>query len=698
MKNFLLALVSLFIFSVAQAGTGDTTWVRVHNGTELTWWGGYDDYGNFPDNGTEYRRILMNYTMGCPTAGCSNWDYTTKITLFIPDGTFDTSIARIDTISQNPLQLDTVLNIRENKTPYELGRVITPYGTYMNNTSPQYGTAGFNDQWTHTWTFDVTDFAHVLKGDSLEIEAFFAGYDGALGFTCALDFAFIEGTPARRVLDVQNLYYGSYGYTTTTDFETTKYVAKNFTLPLGTKYSKLRYLLSGHGIDNNGCGEFCERKYYVKVNGATVHERLAWRDDCGDLAVFPQGGTWIFNRGNWCPGDKVFVDEWPITGPDYSSNAVSVDIDFEAWDSDGGTPSYITYAALVTYEDFNFVNDAAMEVIKAPSDNENYLRMNPTCASPVVTISNQGRSDLYYLEIAYGVVGGDTCWHIWQGNLEHGEREDVTLPPFNWNGLNASNPQFFAIAEWPNGTRDEYTYDNASISNFTLPPVYDSAFVLFYRTNNRPEENSYKVYDEDGNVVYQKDNFQASTLYRDTLSFAPGCYYLEFMDYDSVWDGGDGLSWWFNTNNGYESSGSIQLRNIDPSQGIVLKSYNPDFGNRIYQPFTVGYQLGQGPAKPSCQRPPHVNSIEDGLEEGSIQVYPNPTNGRFFIELDLERSNDVEVQVYDLTGALVHEEFHRDFFKGTLSVNLAGQANGLYLVNIKVGSDFYTYKLNYDTY
>ncbi len=694
---FTLLFASLFSLSSFSA-TGDTTWIRVHNATELTWWGAYNDWGDFPDGTTEYRKILMNYTMGCPSAGCSNWDYTTRITLRLPTGEIDTSIARIDTISQNPVVLDTVYNYRVVTEPYELGRVITPYGTYMNYTSPSYGTGGYDQNWQHTYTFDITDFAHLLVGDSLQIEAFFSGYDGALGFTCTLDFAFIEGTPPREVLGHENLYTGSYSYSTAADFEANRYTAKDFSLPAGTQYSDLRFVISGHGIDDFGCGEFCERKYYVKSNGAIKHERLFWRDDCGDFAIYPQGGTWIFNRGNWCPGDKVYVDRWNITDKTYGLSTVNVDVDLEPWDAQGGTPSYITAAALVSYGDFNFVNDAAVEVIKAPNNMDNFRRYNPMCDNPVVTISNQGRADLSYLEIAYGVVGGDTCWYKWDGNLPYGEREDVTLPPFSWNGLNAANPQFFAVAEWPNGRMDDYPYDNFTSSNFNLVPQYDSVFIFQIRTNNRPEENSYKVWDENGNIVYRRDSFDATTTYRDTLSFSPGCYVLEFLDYDSVWGGGDGLNWWFNTQQGYESAGSLQLRRLaNQGQGFVIETINADFGSRVYRAFTVGYDQGQGPAKPACERPQHTVGFNDPSDYGMMQVFPNPSNGVFQVSIDLHQAEDMSIKVFDLMGNLIYEGSERDLLSKDLVIDLSGLAEGIYLLNVEGESFTDTYKLNLST-
>jgi hypothetical protein len=105
----------------------------------------------------------MHYTMGCATGGCSDWDYTTQIEMLFNTGQKDSTISSIDTLSTNPLVVDTTYNVYQVKEPFELARVITPYGGYMKQ-----GSNGYNNQWRHVFTFDVTDFAHILK-DSVEI-------------------------------------------------------------------------------------------------------------------------------------------------------------------------------------------------------------------------------------------------------------------------------------------------------------------------------------------------------------------------------------------------------------------------------------------------------------------------------------------------------------------------------------------------
>ena len=62
---------------------------------------------------------------------------------------------------------------------------------------------------------------------------------------------------------------------------------------------EFRFTPSGHGQD----GEFTPGIfYYLNIDGNTVGSNEMWKDDCGLNAIYPQGGTWIFNRVNLCPG------------------------------------------------------------------------------------------------------------------------------------------------------------------------------------------------------------------------------------------------------------------------------------------------------------------------------------------------------------------------------------------------------------
>src|SRR4051812_141245 len=92
--TLLFALVALS--KTISANTGDTTTVRTHNAAHWNWYGQYDNWAVFPDTTHHYRKITLKYKLGCPSSGCSQWDYTTQIFILRHTGTYDS------TSSQHP--------------------------------------------------------------------------------------------------------------------------------------------------------------------------------------------------------------------------------------------------------------------------------------------------------------------------------------------------------------------------------------------------------------------------------------------------------------------------------------------------------------------------------------------------------------------------------------------------------------------
>ena len=353
-KIFFITPFVIFMNSVF--GT-DTTTVRIHDQTDMTWYGNYDEWGVLPDGTNDYRKIYLHYTMGCATGGCSDWDYTTQIFIRHRTGELDTSLNEII----------------EN---YELARIITPYGGYLAN------------NWQHTTTFDITDFAAILK-DSVEIRCHYSGWSS--GFSATLDFEFIEGTPARDVINFENIYSGGYNYNSSTDFETTKLVPKKFLIEEESLGSTIKMTATGHGFDNNqSAAEFKPIEYFVKINGSQTHTQLNWDENCGENPIYPQGGTWLYDRANWCPGTRAQTFKHEITPFMNAGDSLEVDIDFQAY-SWGGTqtPSYIIECQLFQYKDPNFINSAEIIDIIKPSLKDEYSRKNPICGKPLIKIHNK---------------------------------------------------------------------------------------------------------------------------------------------------------------------------------------------------------------------------------------------------------------------------------------------------------------------
>ncbi|XP_062321333.1 uncharacterized protein si:dkey-256h2.1 [Osmerus eperlanus] len=97
-----------------------------------------------------------------------------------------------------------------------------------------------------------------------------------------------------------------------------KYEPIKFTVPASTKKVELYSVITGHGSDENGCGEFCVTSHHFLVNGVFNNTRifdsagsaLGCAMRVGEGAVPNEHGTWLYGRGGWCDG--LQVNPWRI--------------------------------------------------------------------------------------------------------------------------------------------------------------------------------------------------------------------------------------------------------------------------------------------------------------------------------------------------------------------------------------------------
>ncbi|XP_063054306.1 uncharacterized protein si:dkey-256h2.1 [Engraulis encrasicolus] len=91
-----------------------------------------------------------------------------------------------------------------------------------------------------------------------------------------------------------------------------------FTVPASAKRVELYAVITGHGSDENGCGEFCVTSHHFLVNGVfnntrsfdTAGSALGCALRVPEGAVPNEHGTWLYGRGGWCDG--LQVDPWRI--------------------------------------------------------------------------------------------------------------------------------------------------------------------------------------------------------------------------------------------------------------------------------------------------------------------------------------------------------------------------------------------------
>lgn len=539
-------------------------------------------------------------------------------------------------------------NVFEIKNTVELARLITPYGDNSN--------VGY---YPYTYDFDVTDYAPILK-DSMDILLRFAGWQD--GFLATIDFKFIEGTPPRLPKRVIHLYDGYYAYGNASNPINARLTAYPLQLASDETYAQLNYTVTGHGADNFGCSEFCAREYYVLIDGSTRYTQLVWDEDCGMNPIYPQGGTWIYDRANWCPGLPGYRYEHELTPYVSQSASKQIKVDFQSHTASGGSPGYSISGTIITYGAAAQSLDAEVVKIIAPNNEMLEGRFNPICGKPRIVIRNTGSTTLTSLNITYGPQGGTPSVFNWTGNLKFLESEEVELDAPNW----ARSANVFEVTvSAPNGGTDGYASNNTLSSTFNAPDLMPNQFRIMYKTNNRSnQENKLTITSLDGQVVYSRIKPQNDFAYTDTLELEDGCYIMKLTD-----SGEDGLEFWA----GSQTVGYLRFHQY--SSLALIKKFEPDFGSEINYQFTVGRPLGESQIPQA---------------EPDILIYPNPSQGSFYLE-GLDFAKSLSVQVFDQVGREIPAATQLD--QGFRLMITPRAEPGLYTVRVTQGSQVVTRRI-----
>lgn len=524
---------------------------------------------------------------------------------------------------------------------FELARYITPYG---NNLS-------LGDGWT--WQFDLTDYASLLH-DSVHLSA------GNWQELLDMKFRMIEGTPPRDVLGIKNIYSGNHGYADESQHNLPAVMVKTDT---NIRNARLKMRITGHGFGGTlNCSEFCARTNELKINGVHAYDHLVWRNDCGLNPLYPQGGTWLYDRAEWCPGAEVRTKNFELSHLIVPGDSLKVDYDLQpgyTWDGQGSWPYYSIESQLITYGKPNFRIDASLEEVLAPNNDKLYNRYNPLCGQPFIAIKNNGSDPLQSLVIDFGPAGGKMQSFTWTGNLAFQDTTRILLPAIDWTDWTGGDNRFLFQLRLPNGKTDENTINDAMSSPFSIPPTYENQLVFKFKSNHMAGSLGWTLIDQDGNMIYQNGLIENNTIYADTFKLSKGCYRLIIRNTE-----GEGISYWANMPPyGNGTSGYARLYTMS---GQLVKSFQGDFGREIAQSFTVGMTI----------------DIPELSPNGYVNIYPNPAHGKFDISLILDRVQSITIRVNDAMGHEVSQGTYSVPEKSVIPMDIGNHAAGVYFITI----------------
>ncbi len=541
-------------------------------------------------------------------------------------------IDEVEFAEESGFNIENLEYYRKFPANYELLSFVTPYGIGLD-----FGKNG------KTWIFDVTDYGPLLKGK----KRLLMDKGGEWQEDIDIKFAYIKGQPSRNVLSIQQIWPStSYGYTSILDNSALE--PKFYNIAANVKSMKIRTMSTGHGQQ----GEFIPRTHTLNINGGPIDFSWQLWKECANNVVYPQGGTWVYDRAGWCPGAPSDLREYEIAQYISVDGKISIDYGINAGEGDS---RYIVNTQLVKYGANNFTNDAALSDIISPSNQYIYSRINPACSGPKIILKNNGSNPLKTADILYGIEGKTMKKYSWTGNLPYLSSTDIALPNLPYKEL-LQGGKFIALVEKPNNKTDEYSQNNQLESYFAPTRYLEGDIIVFMKTNGAPDETKWTLKDENGIIIKtSKTNLAPNKNYTDTIKGLVGCYQLQFTDFDD-----DGISWWANG----DGNGSIGIK----SSNTNMITFQPDFGKELTFNFTTAL----------------VNDVTAVDVNKHIVAYPNPANGRFTIDMQ-GYSNASEIEIYNNLGASLYNEKieHTNPIQHTLEVNTMDFYPGLYFIQIK---------------
>lgn len=625
LRAILLIVIILINYGKAFSSIGDTYNIITHNKTKVVTdpskgFNAYKSWSLFPSDDIKFRRAILYVTYQCPDSQkCGEWDYIDNIFLRKKG------------------------SVNDSSQDIELARMISPYGSR------------FTPDWKFTWKTDITDFSFLLH-DSVEIEFNHTGYESNTdrGWLVTLDFELTEGTPVMEVLGFEKLWTGKFPYGDPADDIENYLKPFSFENNYGADIARLRILQTGHGMDDyENCAEFCMKYRELYFDHKLIDRRAVWRE-CSDNPLYPQAGTWIFDRANWCPGSIVRPDIYDLNLNGSSQHVLNIDME-PYINPNKPSANYVFSSYLIYYKNPSAENDVSIEEIVAPDDEDIYSRKNPVCMDPEISIKNNGKNNLNSVKVSYGTNADLPQTFIWKGNLPPDEKINFSLPGLI--NVKEGKQEYFVKLLQPNDKEDEYEYDNGLKTKIVMPPVFDPKFILLFKTNKESSANFYELRNSDSRIMKKRllGTLMPDKVYRDTFDLRSGCYSFVFSD-----TANDGLDFWFNPEGGY---GYVRITDIN---GKLIKSFDSDFGSGIRQQFIVN-----GEPSEKVNLTPILN------------IFPVRNQGKFFCDIFLNDKQKITLQITaEDKKKIVFEKKLKNFKEGIVNADISRQKDGLYFVNV----------------
>jgi lysyl endopeptidase len=290
---------------------------------------------------------------------------------------------------------------------------------------------------------------------------------------------------------------------------------------------------------------------------------------------------------------------------------------------------------------------------------------------PEITIRNYGSDTITTVAINYDVDGVAFPTYTWMGNLAPNTLATVLLPTVTTTG---GAHTFNATTILPNGSLDSNLVNDARSTSFFITlggEAVDYALAL----DCYGSEVTWTISDSStGLVLYSggpySDNFNTIDTLNDQLCLAAGCY--RYAIYDDYGDGLDGTSGFCGR------AGDYWMTDALGNELVRMTAVNGAFGDSAVHYFCLPFV---------------INSQTSLPKYNAFKVFPNPTDGTVYIDVALEESEEVQLELYTVTGQLLQQINTQNTLSERFEFDLKAYSAGMYFVKLRIGDQTYAKKV-----
>jgi hypothetical protein len=115
-------------------------------------------------------------------------------------------------------------------------------------------------------------------------------------------------------------------------------------------------------------------------------------------------------------------------------------------------------------------------------------------------------------------------------------------------------------------------------------------------------------------------------------------------------------------------------------------------GNEVVRMTAVNGNFGDSAVHYFCL--PYVINNQTTLNKfNEFKVFPNPTDGMVYIDLALKESEEVQLELYSVTGQLLQQINTPNIVSERFEFDLKAYSAGMYFVKLRIGDKTYAKKV-----